>query len=370
MPVEKAVTLFNAVTRACSSLQPLTQEMKLLPAALLLLPFMLHAQYNGPESVEHDAAGQRYFVGNTGSNSIIQRTYGGVVSPFASGLPAAPYGIELKGDTLFACVGSFIRGYRTTDAMEVFALNLGGTFLNGLATDGTYLYVTDFAAKKILKVDVDQQSFSTLVASTGNTPNGIVWDPVQERLWVAGWGSNAQIKSYHRGTGTELSAYTTALGNIDGITLDCQGRIIVASWNPARLTRFEHSFTVAPFTVPSPVLNNPADLDYDAVHERICVPNSGSNTVEFVDVSDCVTAVPEEQQNTHFNIWPNPGTGLMRTDLQLTEASPFLVFNLRGTLVASGTLRPNALLDMSGLSRGGYVLELPRLQRRARFILH
>jgi len=344
--------------------------MKFLSAVLLLFPFALHAQYNGPESVEHDEPGQRYFVGNTGSNSIVQRSYGGVVAPFVTGLPAASYGIELKGDTLFACVGSFIRGYRTADAVEVFALDLGGSFLNGLATDGIYLYATDFAARKILKVDVDQQSFSTLVASTGNTPNGIVWDPALERLWVAGWGSNAQIKSYDRGTGAELSAYTTALGNIDGITLDCHGRIIVASWNPARLTRFEHSFTVAPFTVPSPVLNNPADLDYDEVHDRICVPNSGSNTVEFVDVSDCATTVSQVHRNTDFTIWPNPGTGLMKTDLQLTEPSPFLVFNMRGTLVASGTLRPNALLDMSGLARGAYVLEVTRLQRSARFILH
>lgn len=346
--------------------------MKNLAAALLLLPLALHAQYNGPESVEHDAAGQRYFVGNTGSQRIVQRSYAGDVSPFVADLPAAPYGIELMGDTLFACVGGYIRGYRTADAVEVFALNVGGSFLNGLTTDGSHLYATDFSAKRILKVNVASQSFTTLVANTGNTPNGIVWDPALERLWVAGWGSNAQIKSYDRSTGTELSAYTTALSNIDGIALDCQGRIIVASWSPARLTRFESDFSAPAFTVPSPALDNPADLDYDAVHHRVCVPNSGSNGLVFAEVADCTTGMPGTDANAYapFTLWPSPGTGLMRTDLRLSEAVPFLVHGARGNLVASGTLRPNGALDMSGLARGAYVLEVPRLRRSARFIIH
>ncbi|MEO7080891.1 MAG: hypothetical protein ABIY71_05155, partial [Flavobacteriales bacterium] len=149
--------------------------MKNLFAALLFVPLSLQAQYNGPESVEHDAAGQRYFVSNTANNSISQRSYAGVVTPFATGLPAAPYGLELMGDTLFACMGGSIRGYSTVDAVEVFNLNLGGSFLNGITTDGEFLYATDFSAKKIFKVNVGQLTYITLVSSTGNTPNGIVW---------------------------------------------------------------------------------------------------------------------------------------------------------------------------------------------------
>jgi hypothetical protein len=103
--------------------------------------------------MEHDAEGQRYFVSNTGSNSINQRSYDGTLSAFASNLPGAPYGIELQGDTLFACINGGIRGYSTVDATEVFNLPLGGTFLNGLTSDGEFLYTTDFSTKKIFKVD-------------------------------------------------------------------------------------------------------------------------------------------------------------------------------------------------------------------------
>lgn len=339
-------------------------------AASLLIFSTAEAQYNGPESVEHDAEGQRYFVSNTGSNSILQQTYDGTVTAFAGNLPSAPYGIELKGDTLFACMGGSVRGYSTGDGVEVFNLNVGGVFLNGITTDGVFLYVTDFSAKKIFKVNVEQLTFTTLVANTGNTPNGIVWDPALERLWVAGWGGSAPIKSYDRGNGAELSSFTTDLGNIDGVALDCQGRILVASWDPARLTRYENTFTQAPVVIATSGLSHPADLDIDEVHDRICVPNSGNNTVTFVDVTDCTTAVPEVAPYGTFKVWPNPTSGLLKVDLDLQHAVPFLVFNVRGTLVASGTLSPHGLLDITELSAGAYVVEVPSVRKKARIVRH
>ncbi|HQV39051.1 MAG: SMP-30/gluconolactonase/LRE family protein [Flavobacteriales bacterium] len=340
--------------------------MKIFYPALLLVSCSANAQYSGPESVEHDAEGQRYFVSNTGDNSIKQRAYDGTVTAFASNLPTAPYGIELKGDTLFACMGGSIRGFSTVDGVVVFSLSVGGSFLNGITTDGAFLYATDFSTKKIFKVNVEQLTYTTLVANTVNTPNGIVWDPALERLWVVGWGSNAKIKSYDRDSGAELSSYTTNLGSIDGVTLDCQGRIIVASWEPDQLTRYENTFTEAPVVLMMDNgLDHPADLDYDTVHDRVCVPNSGNNTVSLVDVADCTTAVPEAAPYGTFMVWPNPTNGLLKLDLELKHAVPFLVFNVRGTLVASGTLSPNGLLDITELASGTYVVDVPVLRKKA-----
>ena len=342
--------------------------MKIFYPALLLVSCTVNAQYNGPESVEHDAEGQRYFVSNTGNSSIKQQAYDGTVMAFVSNLPAPPYGIELKGDTLFACMSGSIRGYRTTDGVEVFNLSVGGTFLNGITTDGAFLYATDFSAKKIFKVNVEQLTYTTLVANTVNTPNGIVWDPALERLWVVGWGSSAKIKSYDRNSGAELSSFTTNLSNIDGVTLDCQGRIIVASWAPDQLTRYENTFTQAPVILAATGLNDPADLDYDTVHDRVCVPNSGNNTVSLVDITDCTTAVPEVAAYGTFAVWPNPTTGLLKLDLNLQQAVPFLVFNMRGTLVASGTLSPNGLLDITQLASGTYLVDVPAVRKKAKIV--
>lgn len=342
--------------------------MRNLFPVLFLVPCSLLAQFNGPESVEHDAEGQRYFVSNTGNNSINQRAYDGSVTPFVTNLPAAPYGLELKGDTLFACMSGSIRGYSTVDGVQVFNLNLGATFLNGITTDGAFLYATDFSAKKIIKVNVEALTYTTLVANTVTTPNGIVWDPAMDRLWVVNWGGNAKIKSYDRNTGAELSSFTTSLTNIDGVTLDCDDGILVSSWTPARITRFEKTFTLPGYIMPISGLSNPADLDFDAVHDRICIPNSGNNTVVFSDMDCGSTRIQGYEQYETFELSPNPTNGLLNVSLQLQTPVPFLVFNVRGSLVASGMLSPNGLLDIAELAPGTYLVSVPQLRKSASVI--
>ena len=83
---------------------------------LLILPFLAlqaHAQYQGPESVEYDPVGDRYFVSNTQSNTIKVRDQAGVVTDFVSGMASAPYGLEILGDVLYACTGGGVRGGTT-----------------------------------------------------------------------------------------------------------------------------------------------------------------------------------------------------------------------------------------------------------------
>lgn len=327
-----------------------------------------HAQYAGPESVEYDPVGDRYFVSCNDDNTIKQRAQDGTVSAFVTNAGGSPYGIELKGDTLFANVGGTLRGFLTSDASEVFELDLGGSFLNGLTTDGHFLYAADFGQEKIFKVDPDAETFTTLVAATTQTPNGCVYDPVLDRLWVAFWGSSARIKSYDKNTGDELSTFTTSLGNIDGITLDCDGRILVSSWTPNRITRFENTFTEPAETLISTGLSSPADIDYDAVHSRVCIPNGGSNTVVIPQVEGCANAIREEATYQTINAVPNPTDGLVRIDLDFSGPQPFLVLSEAGLLVASGTLKPRAFLDVSALAAGIYVIDFGRLKRYVRLV--
>ncbi len=337
-------------------------------ASLIFLSYTGNAQYAGPESVEYDPVGDRYFVSCNDDNSIKQRAQDGTVSAFVTNAGGSPYGIELKGDTLFANVGGVIRGFLTSDGSEVFELDLDGSFLNGLTTDGHFLYAADFGDEKIFKVDPDAGTFTTLVAATTQTPNGCVYDPVLGRLWVAFWGSNARIKSYDPNTGVELSTFTTALGNIDGITLDCENRILVASWTPNRVTRFENTFTAPAETVVGSGLSSPADIDYDAVHGRVCIPNAGTNTVVVPEVQGCVTGIREEATYRTINAVPNPTDGLVRIDLDFNEAQSFMVLSEAGLLVASGTLKPGSLLDVSALSAGTYVIDFGRLKRYVRLV--
>jgi DNA-binding beta-propeller fold protein YncE len=318
--------------------------------------------------VEYDPVGDRYLVSCTGNSTIKQRAQDGTVTNFVTGLPDSPYGLEIKGDTLFANVGGSVMGFLLSTGAEVFNLNVGGSFLNGLATDGHFLYTSDFSTKKIFKVDPNAGTFTTLVANTTQTPNGLVYDASLGRLWLACWGSSARIKGYDPISGAEVSTYTTALGNIDGITLDCQGRLLVASWSPNQITRFENTFTQPAVVLVSTGLNQPADIDYDEVNNRVCIPNAGNNTVVLVDDGSCTTSVLEQPGYRTINAIPNPTDGLVSIDMDMEEPQPFMVFNQRGLLVASGTLRPRAMLDVRTLAAGIYMIDLPRIKRFVRVV--
>jgi hypothetical protein len=326
----------------------------------------VHSQYSGPESVEYDPVGDRYFVSTTTGASIKVRDQAGTVTNFVNVSPA-PYGLEIMGDTLFACSGGSVKGYLLSDASLVFNRNLGGTFLNGLATDGQYLYSTDFSAGKIFKVDVANNSHTTLVASTGGSPNGIVWDEAGQRLVVVFWGSNAPIRAYDRVTGAMTPLTTTTLTNIDGITIDCFGNFLVASWTPDRITRYEPSFTQPGVDLGITGLANPADIDFDAVNQRVCIPNSGNNTV-VVPVISCTLGMVESAPLEQLRAIPNPSSGLVRIEPALTRDEGYILLDARGLLIGGGSVRAGAMLDVGSLTRGVYTIEFTRTRQRLRVV--
>lgn len=336
---------------------------------LMLISLPAAAQYSGPESVEYDPVGDRYFVSNTSGGVIKVRSQAGVVADFATVSPA-PYGLEIMGDVLYACSGGAIKGYSLATGAQVFNLSLGATFLNGITTDGQYLYATDFNTnqRKIHKVDVAANTSSVLVSSTGAQPNGIVWDPAGDRLVVVFWGGNAPIKAYDRTTGAEtVLTANSGLGSCDGITIDCLGNFLVSSWSPVRITRFEPTFTNSGVNLGVPGLSNPADIDFDTVNHRICIPNSGNNTVVLHGI-DCSLGAPSLRNARTLRAVPNPTGGLVRIEPMLERDEPYLLLDARGLLVGGGTLAKGGLLDLSALSRGIYTIELRRLGARIRVV--
>lgn len=325
------------------------------------------AQYSGPESVEYDPVGDRYFVSNTRSQLIRSRDQAGNVGTFVD-VGAAPYGLELLDGVLYACADGGIRGYSTADGTLRFELALGGSFMNGLTTDGEHLYATDFSAGRIYKVDVEANTSSVLVANTNGTPNGIVWDPHGERLVVVFWGNNAPIKAFDRVTGAaQTLVANTGLGDIDGITMDCTGGFLVASWSPDRIMRFDAGFTSPGIDLGITGLNNPADVDFDEVNRVVCIPNAGSNTVTLAPITDCPLGITERRTYT-TRVHPNPTSGPVRFDPPFKKAEPFMVLDPQGRLQATGTLRANAVLDLGDLPPGAYMILFTRLAEQVRVL--
>lgn len=329
--------------------------------ALLLAPVLGMGQYNGPESVEYDPVGDRYFVSNTTGLAIKVRDQTGVVTDFVTGMAAAPYGLEILGDVLYACTGGGVRGYSLSTGAQVFQIALGAGFANGITTDGTHLYVTDFnntTGRKIFKVDPVANTFTTLAQNLPGQPNGIVHLPGTTEVLVAFWGSNAAVRSYDTATGANMGNVSTGVGNIDGITLDCEGQVLIASWSPARISRFTWGIgspTFANLNVPG--LSNPADIDYDTVHDRVCIPNSGNNTVTLFDLG-CVTTGVAELVPPSITVYPNPGHDRVRFSGLTDGTWQASVFDARGVLVLQGGLGEGQELDVSKLAPGVYSVVL------------
>lgn len=292
---------------------------------------LLHAQsLNSPESVTWDPVSNRYFVSNNGANQILVRSTAGVYTIFTSAITSGPHGLEIVGNTLYACDGASVKGFDLTTAALVFTVNTGGSFLNGICTDGVNnLFVTDFTARKIYRVNIAQQTFTTFVPTQPKSPNGIFYDqPGGRIIWVT-WGTNAPIMRALLSDSSVAQVTATTLGNCDGLVQDGLGNYYVSAWNSSNIVRFTNSFTT-----PTPVvtgLNSSADIYYNLVTDTLASPNSGSNTVTFHYFG--VTGTPEPSIiASNISVYPVPA-----------KQKAFVEFQL-----SSGTAVSVSVLDITG----------------------
>lgn len=340
----------------------------LLVAVSLLTNALLQAQtYTDIEAVEYDYTQNRYFVSN--NTSIIARSSNGTLSFFGSA--QAAYGMEVGDGHLFAIKGSAVRAYDLNTATLVMTATVPGAgFLNGMAIDTArnHVYVTDFSTKKIIKIDYSNFAtpvITTFVANTVQTPNGITYDELNDRLVYVTWGSSAKVKGVNITTAAQTDLYTTTLSNIDGIDNDGQGNFYVASWSPARISKFDNTFSSAPVTVTSPALSSPADISYARQTDTLAIANAGNNTVVFIGFQSTVGTV-ELANAIALEAYPNPVSAASQLRFNLTEDAQVQIvcsdmtgkqsFEILNTTLMAG----EQLVQLQGLNlpAGTYVCSL------------
>lgn len=241
--------------------------------------------FNSPESVEYDAANNRWFAGNNGNGQILVHTPGGGNTIFASGLASGPHGLEVLDTVLYACDGSRVKGFSLASGTEVFNVNLGATFLNGITSDGVdNLFVTDFTAKKIFRLNVSTGNFNAMVTGLSRSPNGILYDGANNRCVFVTWGTSAPIMAMSLADSSTSTLVPTTFSNIDGINRDAAGNWYISTWGGNALRKYDPTFTLPPVSVMTG-LSSPADLGVNAAGDSIGIPNSGSaNNVVFYAV--------------------------------------------------------------------------------------
>lgn len=239
---------------------------------------------NSPESIKYDANHGRYIVSNTSGNNLLSVVPGSAPTLFKSGV-TSPYGNTIWGDTVFVCSSGTVKGYNLSTANLVYNLNLSGSFLNGICTDNSgNMYVSDFSAKKIFRVNIATQQFTTFVTTAGltnKTPNGLAFDSAHNRLLVATWGSNSSVLGVNLVDSTVSVLKTTTFGNNDGIAIDQDGNVYASYWSNQSLVFFDADFANPPLVVATG-LANPADICYNTLTDTVAIPNTSNNTIRYV----------------------------------------------------------------------------------------
>lgn len=314
----------------------------------------LFAQVNGPESVDFDPNTDLYYISNKGNGRILVGPEGGPYAQFTASV-SSPHGIEVIGNTVYVCDGNVIKAFEvgTGNLVETISIS-GASFLNGLTSDRqTTLWVTDFSTAKVHEIDLNTSAVSTIVTNTGTTPNGIILDEANNRLIIVNWGSNASILEYDLGTEilTTIVPFT-GLTNCDGVAIDCDGGFFISSWGAGALHTYNNDFTVGPALFTSN-LSQPSDIYFNFETEKIVSSNFGSNGVSFHDV-DCMNVGVEEHGQLLFNVFPNPGNGLVQLEGEMI-GNAYQVISLNGQVVLEGELQQTQL-DLQELPKGGYLL--------------
>ncbi|MEW6468635.1 MAG: T9SS type A sorting domain-containing protein [Bacteroidota bacterium] len=317
--------------------------------------------YSSPESVVYDAANNRYLISNNGNNRILARSASGVLSIFTTNISSGPHGLEIVGNTVYACDGSSVKGFDLTTAALVFNVNVGGTFLNGICTDGVNtLFVTDFTAKKVYKIFISTQVFSTFVTGLGPSPNGIIYDGANNRIVWVNWGSNAPITQALLSDSSVSTVTPTTLGNCDGIVRDGAGNYYVSAWSTNSIWRFTNTFG-SPVQVVS-ALSSPADIYYNLANDTLVSPNSGNNTVTFHYMGS-MTGANGLFSGPAFSLYPNPCNDQTAVHLSpgIASGAYIRLYDLSGAEVAAMQVPPageKIVIGTQSLAPGIYLVQL------------
>ncbi|MBS1514945.1 MAG: T9SS type A sorting domain-containing protein [Bacteroidetes bacterium] len=304
---------------------------------LLFLANSSFSQYGSPESVTYDSTGKRYIISNMSTNSLLQRNQDGTVTTFVTGT-SSPHGLAVYNGNVYVACGGTVRGYRLSDATLILNVNLGASFLNGMDVDANgILYVSDFSAKKIYKVNTNTQTFWVYVANTVSTPNGVCVDAPRNRVLFCNWGSNAPVKAINLADSSVTTVATTSYSNCDGIKMDRNNNVYISTWGSSGVIKYDVNFTGAP-TLVITGLSSPADIFVNKKSDTLASPNTGSNTVTFHFLNNPTGVETGSATVKDFQLYqnfPNPFNPSTSISFNLAKQGfvNLSVYNINGRLV-------------------------------------
>jgi len=305
---------------------------------LVLFQIFLHAQffYNNPESVVYDSINDRYLVSNWGDGSIVQVNWEGEISYFSAILSRIA-GLYIYEDMLL--VASNLEPYigligfdLNTDEMVLNIPIEGSGLLNDITSDSNgFVYITDYWDTKVFKVNIIEQTYSIFALDGLTDPNGIVYDEPNNRLLVTSTiYPTYPLFAINIDDGSVSIAIITNIPSQDGIALDNEGNFYISSWYTNSCHRYDPGFENPPEVITSGH-SGPADIFFDRINNKLCVPNFNNNTVEFIPIDQNSTEDNEIVDQINLYNYPNPFRTSSTISFSLTtENTGLMIFNIKG----------------------------------------
>jgi hypothetical protein len=309
---------------------------------IILFPVQITAQnlLNRPESVVYDSLYKRYLVSNWNNGSIVQIDSNGVQSYFVTG-HGSINGIHIAENIVFAGCSTKVKGFDLTTRDTVMDLAIPGAInYNDITSDNSgNIYITDFDAREIIKVNIQSHAYSTIVSGLNRNPNGILFDEPNNRLLFCSFGFNIPILAVSLEDSTVSIVAFTTLGQCDGFAKDEFGYYYISSWQTSSIYKFDPVFSHPPevFFTHS---GDPVDISYNSVDEVLAVPLMNANAVVFLPVVPVSVGEKEVKQPQDFKLnqnYPNPLNPTTRISYSIIQQSfvTLRVYDLLGNEIAA-----------------------------------
>ena len=282
-------------------------QISLFLAFLLIVTGGLSAQdsvapvYDAPDQAVWDPISRSWFVSNLGGGVSLDRDgvgwivrldeTGDVVAPRWVENLDAPSGMVIAGKLLYVVDRDGLYEINIATAkIDHFYKISDPKFLNDVAMgpDGM-LYVSDFSAQRIYRVDPSRKSVELFIESEKlDTPDGLYVDG--NKLIVASWGpivDPATFATSRKGAVLSVDLNTkqidhylkegTEVGNLEGIA-KVGDDFYITDWMSGLLLRVNKEG----FEVVISGLNKPTDPNYSEELGVLAIPEHGNNRVLFI----------------------------------------------------------------------------------------